>query len=279
MRSLKKGNTGKEVKILQGLLNIHGYKCSIDGSFGPGTTQIVKKLQEDRGLTVDGSVGPITWKSLGVMTSYNPKIAVFKIPFSAITEQAILLKNNKKYSVGKFSAENPKYNFIVNAGMFDMRTLRNVQDMVIAGKVDNGGNYTDKGLALCNNRSTGCIYPSTTSNCSGKPVDFIGGSPSLIWDGVKKVDLKGLSKSYYNSVTKRVCYGCDDNNFYLLMTINNCSLEAMVNEGLKQGVKALINEDGGGSQSIAMAGTTVIPTDGRAIPSVLALAIKPFNGK
>lgn len=278
MKMLKKGNTGKEVKILQGLLQIHGYDVVIDGSFGTATDKAVKEVQAYAGRPTDGVVGDNTWAALGVMKPFNSKICTIQIPFTAIEAQQIMLKNNQKYSVEKFAKEY-NYNFVVNAGMFDMKTLRNVQDMIIAGKIDNGGNYSDKGLAFCNNRSTGCIYASTTSKSNGKAVDFVGASPTLIIDGKRNVDMKGLTQSYFNSVTKRVCYGCDDKNFYLMITMNNCNLEAMIQEGLNQGIETLINEDGGGSQSLYLGNATVIPTDGRAIPSALGLRINPFCKK
>ena len=64
---LKKGSTGKEVKTLQRLLNALGYSCGssgVDGSFGNATLEAVKKYQKAKGLTVDGSVGSITWNSI-----------------------------------------------------------------------------------------------------------------------------------------------------------------------------------------------------------------------
>ena len=62
---LKKGNTGKYVKILQQLLVDHGYNPKgIDGIFGPGCDAAVRKYQKDHKLVVDGCVGPKTWGSL-----------------------------------------------------------------------------------------------------------------------------------------------------------------------------------------------------------------------
>lgn len=278
MRTLKKGTGGKEVKILQGLLNIHGYDISVGYSFNATTETIVKKFQKDNGLEVDGIVGNNTWLALGILKPFNDKICTIRIPFSAIAAQKVMLKNNQKYSVGKFASEN-KLNFVANGGMFDMKTLRNVQDMIIKGVVDNGGNYSNKGLAFCNDRNVGCIYASTTLNSTGKPVDFIGASPTLIIDGERNVDMKGLTRSYFISVTKRMCYGCDDKYFYLMFTINNCNLDAMIAEGLNLKIKTLINVDGGGSQSLYLGDGTVIPTDGRAIPSAIGLKVNPFSKK
>lgn len=64
VRVLKKGCTGDDVRSLQMLLNGHGYKLDIDGSFGVATDTALKAYQKDNGLIPDGSCGPATWTSL-----------------------------------------------------------------------------------------------------------------------------------------------------------------------------------------------------------------------
>lgn len=67
MTVLKKGAKGDEVKALQALLIGYGYSCGdsgVDGSFGGATDRAVRAFQKDRGLEVDGSVGPATWTNL-----------------------------------------------------------------------------------------------------------------------------------------------------------------------------------------------------------------------
>lgn len=59
METIKRGNTGDAVKVLQGLLRI-----AVDGVFGPKTEQIVKQYQKANKLTDDGVVGPKTWALL-----------------------------------------------------------------------------------------------------------------------------------------------------------------------------------------------------------------------
>lgn len=62
---LKSGSKGDSVKALQILLNGHGYSCgTVDGSFGPKTLSAVKKFQNAKKLSVDGSVGAQTWTAL-----------------------------------------------------------------------------------------------------------------------------------------------------------------------------------------------------------------------
>lgn len=61
MLTLKKGCKGPDVKILQHLLHLIE-----DGIFGPLTEEAVKTFQWEHGLGVDGVVGKLTWKALGV---------------------------------------------------------------------------------------------------------------------------------------------------------------------------------------------------------------------
>lgn len=62
--------TGEQVKTVQRLLNAMGYKGSdgksltVDGIFGTNTDYAVRRFQKAEGLTVDGIVGPATWKKL-----------------------------------------------------------------------------------------------------------------------------------------------------------------------------------------------------------------------
>lgn len=64
--TLRRGSRGDEVVYLQKLLNAERFsvEISVDGIFGRATEALVKTFQEDRGLTVDGVVGPMTWAAL-----------------------------------------------------------------------------------------------------------------------------------------------------------------------------------------------------------------------
>ena len=53
-----------EVIILQKALLKEGYDVVDDGLFGKDTEKVVKAFQSDRGITVDGIVGPATWRAL-----------------------------------------------------------------------------------------------------------------------------------------------------------------------------------------------------------------------
>lgn len=73
--TLSEGATGDSVRKLQERLNAWGAKLKVDGDFGPATLAYVKDFQEKHKLTVDGIVGPQTWKALNA-TPPVPKPAV-----------------------------------------------------------------------------------------------------------------------------------------------------------------------------------------------------------
>lgn len=61
---LVRNSRGESVRALQSLLNMHGAKLSVDGSFGPATEKAVRAFQTKNGLSVDGKCGPVTWSAL-----------------------------------------------------------------------------------------------------------------------------------------------------------------------------------------------------------------------
>lgn len=64
VQTLKKGDSGEDVKRLQELLNGYGYKLDPDGKFGPATEGAVKAFQQGHSLKADGIAGPATWAAL-----------------------------------------------------------------------------------------------------------------------------------------------------------------------------------------------------------------------
>jgi sulfite reductase alpha subunit-like flavoprotein len=63
--ALKPGDSGQQVKVLQHALAHLGYSPgTIDGQYGPSTTQAVKSFQTAHGLTADGVAGPKTIAAL-----------------------------------------------------------------------------------------------------------------------------------------------------------------------------------------------------------------------
>lgn len=64
MPTIRYGNRGNVVKFLQCYLNLYGNTLTVDGIFGSGTQNAVRKFQQDNGLAVDGIVGRNTWRTL-----------------------------------------------------------------------------------------------------------------------------------------------------------------------------------------------------------------------
>jgi GH25 family lysozyme M1 (1,4-beta-N-acetylmuramidase) len=60
MDTLRRGDEGQQVKVLQKLLG----GLTVDGIFGAGTETAVKAYQTTKGLTADGICGPLTWDAL-----------------------------------------------------------------------------------------------------------------------------------------------------------------------------------------------------------------------
>lgn len=61
---MRKGSTGPGVLALQRRLVQRGWELDADGEFGPVTDRVVRGFQQDKGLEVDGEVGPRTWSAL-----------------------------------------------------------------------------------------------------------------------------------------------------------------------------------------------------------------------
>lgn len=64
----RSGDSGLAVKLLQTLLTVAGHVLAPDGDFGPATLEAVKAFQSEKGLTIDGIVGPLTWDALAKIT-------------------------------------------------------------------------------------------------------------------------------------------------------------------------------------------------------------------
>jgi peptidoglycan hydrolase-like protein with peptidoglycan-binding domain len=67
---LARGSTGDAVRALQeefrfrDLSGDPGRALAVDGVFGPRTAAAVRGFQQALGITVDGIVGPLTWRAL-----------------------------------------------------------------------------------------------------------------------------------------------------------------------------------------------------------------------
>ena len=61
------GDKGGTVKVMQALLDFHGYPCAnggADGIYGNGTKEALKYFQAEKDLDTDAVCGPLTWAKL-----------------------------------------------------------------------------------------------------------------------------------------------------------------------------------------------------------------------
>jgi len=61
---VRRGDQEHPVRTLQYLLRARGHTVDVDGIFGPLTDAAVRAFQQEKGLAVDGIVGPNTWSAL-----------------------------------------------------------------------------------------------------------------------------------------------------------------------------------------------------------------------
>lgn len=61
---LRKGSKGVYVRQIQQRLRDRGWNITVDGDFGPATDRIIRLFQKEKGLGIDGVVGPLTWKAI-----------------------------------------------------------------------------------------------------------------------------------------------------------------------------------------------------------------------
>ena len=68
VRTLRKGMTGEDVRLLQEALNKSGYNCGVaDGIFGSKTDSAVRSYQKAKKLVVDGLAGTKTLAALSII--------------------------------------------------------------------------------------------------------------------------------------------------------------------------------------------------------------------
>ncbi|MBQ9662547.1 MAG: peptidoglycan-binding protein [Oscillospiraceae bacterium] len=63
-RTVDKTMSGKDVAVLQSILDARGYATETDGTIGKVTDQAIRQFQRDHALAADGVCGPLTWAKI-----------------------------------------------------------------------------------------------------------------------------------------------------------------------------------------------------------------------
>lgn len=208
-------------------------------------------------------------------------ITIRKVPFKDIEACGVSLHDKDSTWSLREHAEEQKWDIAVNGPMFsngsptaDPYYYWNITDLIVGGIFNRGGNYSDKGIAFGNPWAGVSAYFTTTENSKGKPVDFIGGAPTLLIDGGINMDMKGISNSFTTAYTQRTAIGIDKANLYFATTKSYKHTLREVATAMKNaGCLWAINLDGGGSTAFYEKGKSYF-TQGRNIPSAFGLTLK-----
>lgn len=87
--TLRKGDKGDLVTMMQDLLSKNGSSLTVDGIFGSGTATAVRAFQKANGLEVDGICGPKTWAAL-LATTTDKDVVTPEIQYTDAEKLAIL---------------------------------------------------------------------------------------------------------------------------------------------------------------------------------------------
>ncbi|KAB2384622.1 peptidoglycan-binding protein [Actinomadura montaniterrae] len=54
---------GDDVRTWQARMKARGWSIAVDGAYGPASEEVCRAFQREKGLGVDGVVGPATWRA------------------------------------------------------------------------------------------------------------------------------------------------------------------------------------------------------------------------
>ena len=198
-RVLKQGYVGDDVKDLQQKLKQLGYVVAVDGIFGPGTKQSVIAFQQANGLAADGIVGALTKARLSIakpvpyqVLQYNKFIRIIKMRKSSVKKADVVDSIGAKETVKSMFAR-VKPTIMINGGMFGMKNGVSLSKFFDAGKKITDGIYSNFAFVVDKAGKPGFKYVLPGGLVEN---DALGASPSLIIDGKKIIDKKGLEKDF-----------------------------------------------------------------------------------
>jgi len=173
-RLLAYGSRGEDVKLVQKLLNQHGYNLKVDGIFGPKTLAAVKDFQKKNGLKVDGIVGPKTLAKLAPQTAAKPATPAASKP---ATQPSQTKKVAVKIGKVDFAAHGSKcFTVAIAAVAGDKIVAAYIDDYQFMGKdVAKGvpnmdadfGTYVKEGYVLASKLTNAEYYSNNMKNNGG----------------------------------------------------------------------------------------------------------------
>ncbi|SHJ16136.1 peptidoglycan-binding domain-containing protein [Lutispora thermophila] len=176
------GSYGGDVKLLQEVLNNHGYQLKVDGIFGKKTEAAVKDFQGKNGLKADGIVGPKTIAKLNignVAKVTEPSPSTTPIPTPAPADGKVSVKLGKV----EYAAHGTKCFTVAAVAMVDDKIVDAILDDYQVGAADSfvgvpnsdsdfGKNFAE-GQVLLSKRANAATYSANMAQKAGStvPVD------------------------------------------------------------------------------------------------------------
>ena len=173
-----------------------------------------------------------------------------KIKFDNIDHIQLIGGTVRKTAAAVFAELKEKPDYLINAGMYDMTSGLTVCDTIVEGPLLNGGNYTNKGFAWNDKKSA--LAPMTTDMARDNGYAyFLGGSPSLIWDGKLNIDGKGFTNYFLNTAKSlRIGLGISDKELIICFPTATKTIGTFAGIMAAAGCRYAINLDGGGSTRV-----------------------------
>ncbi|QVK18589.1 peptidoglycan-binding protein [Mycoplasmatota bacterium] len=106
------GNTGKEVKKIQSLLDKLDYELKVDGIYGKKTKDAVILYQVNKQLTIDGIVGPETLEHLLIDNGVKKDVAYINSRDFYSQTDYLIYSNLEKHLVSIFKGSNKSWELI-----------------------------------------------------------------------------------------------------------------------------------------------------------------------
>jgi hypothetical protein len=135
---LSYGSRGTCVKLLQKNLGA----LTVDGVYGSGTRSRVRSFQDDAGLTVDGKVGPQTWRKLrtyGKALGWLSGVTVYMCKAST---------SSFRFSVWNNSGNNADWLFYTSASSWPIEGQAIADDRIEAQGTIPAGSYDSQKLLV-----------------------------------------------------------------------------------------------------------------------------------